>query len=1044
MKTTTMAKKLPAMCLAALVTLMFTAFPARAETPLHRPVEVNFDGISIESALATLGERAGVRFEYDAELVRGLHPVTYEAAGQEAGRVAMRILRSRGLTLETLEGRRLTVVKADPVDEFHPKREENYEFARKPQITRDGDQVTITFETAGWCDVTVAIEDDRRNIIRHLASGVLGPTAPEPFVWNSKAQTLVWDGKDDADVYVDDKDAVTVRVSLGLDPRFERTLFWHPWKRAGNIMVVAPTADGVFVFKSGRAVDHLRFFDHDGDFVRTLYPFPAENLDSIPGIIRHRFPDGPEVPIKPNWQQTSMLMSGSNCTSPTYRDGRYTGYRHRGTELRGTAGYGLAVGKERIALIGHRISRLAIDGTSGGLNLHGPDISFHGPETPVREDTHPKRAAFCPDDQWLYLTMFNRIHLNSAMQFGLGQVAWRHAVTRIRFDQDDATPEIFVGGAEPGDGDGQFNMPSDVATDAEGRVYVADHRNDRIQVFDPDGQHLQSIPVERPARIDVHPQTGKIYVFTWALPVPSGRRSTPSMSSNTFTLTEFSALETARELRTWDLNIRPDSRGSHLMNRPFHQQVNTAASMDFSADRLRIWITALSPAGWRGRGGARGEGVMLLEEDGDSWVVKRDFLDETARAIDRVHAAIWNRQRLYVNPKDGMLYLVEGDSAHGKAFKRTLRIDPNTGRTREIELPLSAEDMAFDRDGHAYLRSANMVMRYQPDTWREVPFDYGEERERYSFGGSGGERAGPVISGAIFHGGGSFHHGGFHVAANGNLVLGARYTPNPRSRDREAQMHEEGAYLPTLYPGRRMGTIHVIQILDRHGRTVFKDAVPGLHGLINGTAIDHQNNVYVLSAAVRFYHGERHFNDHAGTLMKFAPGEGRLLTTDGAPVPMQTPPDRPQDLAFPRMWVENAHWMYPGVGWGGQNYSSGCSCPNTRFALDYFARSFTPEIDRYNVGVVDSSGNLILRVGQYGNVEDGTPLVADGGPTKTRSIGGDETALKFAPYVTTHTDHRLFIADPGNARIASVKLGYHTNETVALKDVPDEGAERGR
>ena len=94
---TTMTKRIPAMFLTALVTMTFTAFPARAETPLHRPVEVQFDGISIESALATLGEQVGVRFEYDAGLVRGLHPVTYEAEGQEAGRVATRILYPRGL-----------------------------------------------------------------------------------------------------------------------------------------------------------------------------------------------------------------------------------------------------------------------------------------------------------------------------------------------------------------------------------------------------------------------------------------------------------------------------------------------------------------------------------------------------------------------------------------------------------------------------------------------------------------------------------------------------------------------------------------------------------------------------------------------------------------------------------------------------------------------------------------------------------------------------------------------------------------------------------
>ena len=49
-----------------------------------------------------------------------------------------------------------------------------------------------------------------------------------------------------------------------------------------------------------------------------------------------------------------------------------------------------------------------------------------------------------------------------------------------------------------------------------------------------------------------------------------------------------------------------------------------------------------------------------------------------------------------------------------------------------------------------------------------------------------------------------------------------------------------------------------------------------------------------------------------------------------------------------------------------------------------------------------------------------------------RSIGGDEVALVYAPYVATDTDRRLFIADAGNARIVSVRLDYHATERVAL------------
>ena len=58
-------------------------------------------------------------------------------------------------------------------------------------------KVSVAFETKGYCDVTIAIENTQGKIIRHLACGVLGSKAPKPFQKDSKKQTVVWDGKDD-------------------------------------------------------------------------------------------------------------------------------------------------------------------------------------------------------------------------------------------------------------------------------------------------------------------------------------------------------------------------------------------------------------------------------------------------------------------------------------------------------------------------------------------------------------------------------------------------------------------------------------------------------------------------------------------------------------------------------------------------------------------------------------------------------------------------------------------------------------------------------
>jgi hypothetical protein len=134
--------------------------------------------------------------------------------------------------------------------------------------------------------------------------------------------------------------------------------------------------------------------------------------------------------------------------------------------------------------------------------------------------------------------------------------------------------------------------------------------------------------------------------------------------------------------------------------------------------------------------------------------------------------------------------------------------------------------------------------------------------------------------------------------------------------------------------------------------------------------------------------------------------------------------------------------MYGGVGYGGQGGS--CTCWHSRCQLDYFGRSFAPEVIRFSVAVLDSNGNLITRIGRYGNVDDGVPLVKEGGPENTRPLGGDEVALVHAAYVGVHTDRRLFIHDGGNSRIVAVKLGYHSEERIQLKTVPDKAANNPR
>jgi hypothetical protein len=446
-----------------------------------------------------------------------------------------------------------------------------------------------------------------------------------------------------------------------------------------------------------------------------------------------------------------------------------------------------------------------------------------------------------------------------------------------------------------------------------------------------------------------------------------------------------------------------------------------------------------------GRGRLRGDksaGILLMAIKDDRLEPLRDFDDETRQAIAQTAAPSANRQRLYWDPRRERLYVGEG----AFSFHDTSVIDPATGKVQLVQQPFDAEDMCFDNDGVAYLRTPELVARYDPDTWREIPWDYGEERNSVGFNVNLGNRTAKVLSGLPLPVNIGWHHGGMFVSPKGNLAVAclAWHKPLDKAHNGESVLPTGQPYTPKLYPGRVTEAAYgceYIHVWDKHGQILYTDAIPGL-GTLNGLGIDNQDGLYVLSAAPRILDGKPYFNYLAGTLMKFKPNHGKIVSdSDRNPVRLSQndAPNRPPDLEnMPgNAWVTGGEWLYAGVGWHGKNIGTGCGCSNTRFALDFFGRSFAPEMDRYSVAVLDPNGNLILRIGTYGNVDDGRPLISDGGPPNTRSIGGDEVALMDAGYLATQTDRRLFIADIGNFRLLSVQLGYSANASVALKDVPD-------
>lgn len=80
-----------------------------------------------------------------------------------------------------------------------------------------------------------------------------------------------------------------------------------------------------------------------------------------------------------------------------------------------------------------------------------------------------------------------------------------------------AAGELIQSWGEPGDQPGQFNLPHSVWVHTDGRVFVCDRENDRVQIFGPSGEYLGAwTGLARPADLYIDRQN-HVYVGELAL-----------------------------------------------------------------------------------------------------------------------------------------------------------------------------------------------------------------------------------------------------------------------------------------------------------------------------------------------------------------------------------------------------------------------------------------------------------------------------------------------------------------------------------------------
>ena len=142
------------------------------------------------------------------------------------------------------------------------------------EVVRDGAGWRVRFTAARPIDVTVRVVDRGGQVVRHLASGVVGrERAPGPLSPGSLRQDIPWDGKSDAGRAVSPA-GCSVRISAGVRARFDGFLLARSDAYAPARVRLFPGRNGEWLVSQYAPVhfDTLRVFSADGQYLRCLWP----------------------------------------------------------------------------------------------------------------------------------------------------------------------------------------------------------------------------------------------------------------------------------------------------------------------------------------------------------------------------------------------------------------------------------------------------------------------------------------------------------------------------------------------------------------------------------------------------------------------------------------------------------------------------------------------------------------------------------------------------------------------------------------------------
>lgn len=669
-------------------------------------------------------------------------------------------------------------------------------FATRPTAAKDGGITTISFAVAAPTDVEVALLDTQGAVVRHLAAGALGAANPPPAPLRAGlAQSLEWDGKDDYGKAAKGG-PFKARIRAGMSVRLDRIVGGDPyaffsseiqhhnhslWTIAG----IDAKADGsVYVFGTAGQQGPLtvRQYDADGNYIRTVFPFPAGMpLEKVGGWGVNRLDDGACAPvITPN-------QSSWPCYSRTVINAQ-GGFGPQPVLIPTAASDTLTVaGAAKLDLLAFRADgSIAPDPkvhTATHLVQNPPLLSWTSWDNPSQV---PGGIYTCstPDGKSFYLSGICRI--DDKPFWRPGQV-WKVDNATRTATPWFALPDEQVAGFDKKQK--SYTPLQGVAVDGAGHVFVCDRLNNRVAVLTDDAQPVRDLAVANPDDVAWDGDAKALYVTT-----RFGRQGAPG---------------DVRLLRfdDWSKDDKPALQMKLCINdMVILQRERTYIRIVGSGTKKRIWI------------GYKDLPVRIYRENGKELELVRDFY-QSGRKL-RFLAF----RSMVVDPVTDTAFFASGcgdvwklrdweqaDFLQCRDAAAQPRSDINSGRVSHAR-QIFAADVALDsRNRYLFTRQNNndRVYRWALD---------GVDHARATVGATGSPIYSDVLVMNEWAGSLYFDRGMWPSPDGGMFVLGG--TPRINYMDVHLFYHPidpangPGKCESVLVPGAMCGGLRV----DRHGR----------------------------------------------------------------------------------------------------------------------------------------------------------------------------------------------------------------------------------